>query len=399
MSATVFLHIGTPKTGTTALQYFMDRNWRVLASYGVDVPAADEFLRIISFGKNRNAIFVGNGHGTDKWQQYMTTLIRHAGTAGTRAVFLSDEGLYEQILRKPAILQDLKKAMDEAHIPLRVIIYLRRQDEYLYSYWAQQIKEWRTETLVEWLQDESFLSTLDYSAALDTIAGIVGKDALIVRIFDRERFSGGSIYSDILSILGLTLTSEYEREEHPRNETLDATSLGLKRMLNSYPEFRLEMDQDKYGRDGYDEETFRIASHLRDHMLLAQQERADMGLGSDKAVFPVTKRRALLERYRESDERLAREYLHEDGPVFRALSEDDDKKGQAASSAVTGAAPSEEETDGYIDLMARMLILQERRIRRLQEELLLRNIPAHVVDRLKIRVRERRERSDRQGKH
>ena len=56
---TLYLHIGTPKTATTAIQVFCAGNQQVLNSYGYIYP--DFGIRYAHVGRHRNAHFlVGN---------------------------------------------------------------------------------------------------------------------------------------------------------------------------------------------------------------------------------------------------------------------------------------------------------------------------------------------------
>lgn len=52
---TLYLHIGTPKTGTTALQNFLPANEEVLEQHGICYP--DFGFRYTGLGVHRNVIF------------------------------------------------------------------------------------------------------------------------------------------------------------------------------------------------------------------------------------------------------------------------------------------------------------------------------------------------------
>ena len=57
---TLYLHIGTPKTGTTALQNFLPANEEVLEQHGICYP--DFGFRYAGLGVHRNGHFLVTGN-------------------------------------------------------------------------------------------------------------------------------------------------------------------------------------------------------------------------------------------------------------------------------------------------------------------------------------------------
>ena len=57
---TLYLHIGTPKTGTTALQNFLPANEEVLEQHGICYP--DFGFRYTGLGVHRNGHFLVTGN-------------------------------------------------------------------------------------------------------------------------------------------------------------------------------------------------------------------------------------------------------------------------------------------------------------------------------------------------
>ena len=100
--------------------------------------------------------------------------------------------------------------MDKNIFSLKVIVYLRRQDEFLYSRWNQRIKAAvglaSPDYVTTWqeLMNHPPQSILNYYEMLNKIADYIGKESIIVRRFDKNHFLyGQTIYEDFLHAIGL----------------------------------------------------------------------------------------------------------------------------------------------------------------------------------------------------
>ena len=61
---TLYLHIGTPKTGTTSIQHFCKHNEKVLAGKGICYPLFD--FKYLDSGNSRNGLFLQNAYYNEK---------------------------------------------------------------------------------------------------------------------------------------------------------------------------------------------------------------------------------------------------------------------------------------------------------------------------------------------
>ena len=137
---TIFIHIGTPKTGTTAIQNFLNDNRTTLKKYGLIYPVFK-----VKYQRERS---VRNGHwlinpevSREKYDECMKHLI-HVTNKFSRVV-LTDEGFWNRGGAETDFWLNLRKVLEPRDIQLKVIVYLRRQDDYAYSYYAQRIKQQR----------------------------------------------------------------------------------------------------------------------------------------------------------------------------------------------------------------------------------------------------------------
>ena len=201
--ATLYLHIGMHKTGTTAIQRFCAENRRALIKRGYCYP--------LIFRKYKDVGILQNGHfliaseqneegkfkspeGEKEWRRRIAYIIRLFQRYPN--VILSDERISIAAKRQcPGVWMNLKEQLDRHKINIKVIIYLRRQDQYLFSFWAQRIKVHSlAASRLTWADvPTKFLkqTELDYYAILERVSACFGKENIIVRIYDRVRFIGG----------------------------------------------------------------------------------------------------------------------------------------------------------------------------------------------------------------
>jgi hypothetical protein len=132
---------------------------------------------------------------------------------------------------------------------------------------------------------------LDYTEALGRFAGVFGKEAVLVRCYDRKQFAGGSIFSDVLHALDIGPIDQFVIPESRLNASTDARTLELIRVANS-----LELDQPVQKR---------LINFLKSS---ATDSRPDL-------ISPGT-RKEILTRYSQSNAFIAREYLGRDNGIL-----------------------------------------------------------------------------------
>lgn len=303
---TLYLHIGTSKTGTTAIQNFCDENQTVLNRYGYTYPDFHYYYKGIA--RVRNARFllgqIFHEDGTRDYEEEARRFdeafdIIYEAFNTYDNVVISDEAIWSYGLRD-GVWEKLSKELQKGKFVIKVVVYFRPQEEYLYSWWDQRIK---TGLLVDsrytWeeIQDRFTKVTHPaYYSALEQVAKYVGKENILVRVFNKNRFVEGSIYADFLQTIGLKYSDEYQIGVENRNLTLSKNANEIKRILNGVP--------------GLDE---KMNNRFRN--ILLQQT----GDNPEKISFSMFSKEELAdfrEKYREENEKIAREYLRTDEPLF-----------------------------------------------------------------------------------
>jgi hypothetical protein len=134
---------------------------------------------------------------------------------------------------------------------------------------------------------------LDYYGKLEQISGVVGKENITVRRFEKDNFEGGSIYADFLSIFHIALTDEYKVSQDVRNIGLYGNTHEIKRVLNIFPWMKDEKVR-KY-----------ITDILQEDSEISKKE-------YPCEMYSKEEIRDLLECYREGNQKVAEEYLGEE---------------------------------------------------------------------------------------
>lgn len=300
---TMYLHIGTPKTATTAIQLFCDDNQKVLQSKGYVYPIFPYRYDIIQ--KERNAHFLIDGlYGKNYAERLEISEIQFAEGFQTiyelfetyDNIILSDEGIWNHsFLRGAPFWERMQKEMDKGIFQLKIVVYLRRQDDYLFSWWNQQVKEggvmaceddWNT--VIETLP----MIKLDYYDMIKKIEGKVGKGNVIVRTFEKGDLYGGSIYADFLHAIGLEFTDEYIVNVPLANPSLNKDDVEIKRLLNKIPGISSEVNV--FFKDA-------ITEHSK---CVKDDNRISM--------FSEEEHKSFMNRYEEGNQRIAREYFNKE---------------------------------------------------------------------------------------
>lgn len=307
--ATVYLHIGTPKTGTTAIQNFLSDNNEILNKYGICYP--DFGFRYPKIGVLRNAHFLltadfdenGQKSSQQPGKDYESGLDMIADLAKTYdKIIISDEAIWRGSSGRDNFWPKLKYDLWKRSLDIKIIVYLRRQDLWMPSFWGQKIKTGSVLHFQEYLQfmDETDYPT-DYFQYMEMLSSIFGEESLIIRVYEKGQYKGEkqTLISDFLDIFGLPLGDEFYIRQDLYNLSLKGNYAEIRRILNILPDFY---------------ETDHI---LKRSIWDTQKLNPEPDLADNYTWNSPDEQRAYLAAFADSNEQLARKYLHrEDGILF-----------------------------------------------------------------------------------
>ncbi|ERN39802.1 hypothetical protein KR51_00037810 [Rubidibacter lacunae KORDI 51-2] len=281
----LFIHIGTHKTGTTAIQRSLE--------------AARNRL------EQEQIVYLKRFHGSVEMQyldapdaQIVATarasLLAEIERYSPEHVFILSSETYSgnayKGYRNAAVTAQMLQEITSEVFDARIVVYLRRQDSFLEALYTQRVRAIDSFSFEEFLRSDAVTPPLsfDWWALLAEFANRFGKDNTIVRRYEKGRFpEKNGLIGNFAAIVGSQVLPEValEREE---NTGYSRDVLEIARLCNSY--------LDVAGR-----------KQLRALLQAASVKRAL----EDYAYFPLEERHALLERYAESNARVAREYFGE----------------------------------------------------------------------------------------
>lgn len=243
---TLILHIGTPKTGTTSIQNFCGLNRERLDELGIHYPIMP--YRYPRVNVNRNGHFLvgavkidSEGHrDKEKEKEIFSQELKNLAKLFKEhnTIVLSEESIWMiAATRKKGLWKTLKKHSEKHDYQIKVIVYLRRQDQFLLSRYNQKLK---TDVVASVRRFDRYMKTMNgrykptlfYRERLDDIAKFIPKENIIVRRFDRKYFYNGSLTDDFLHILGIEIDETFAPLEEKANVGISVQSGEIKRVLN-----------------------------------------------------------------------------------------------------------------------------------------------------------------------
>jgi hypothetical protein len=235
----VVLHAGSGKTGTSTIQAFCDRNRERLLAHGVLYPRTPGAVRHGRLGlsvRSDEELAASPHWARQPWadpaefrREFRRDLTEEIRDAGAPTVLFSDEAFFAAT-SDPG-LGRLRRLLDELAEGVRVVVYLRRQDDHLVSRYQQLVKTGEVRRLAAWAIDD-FSRIYDYDATLRRLERLLAPATLVVRRFERGRFTDGSLLQDFLDAAGVPLRADDLQQVPARNESLDAESVEFLRLLN-----------------------------------------------------------------------------------------------------------------------------------------------------------------------
>ena len=308
MDNKLILHIGTPKTGTTALQLFLRSNEALLNEQGFSYPHLSDTLAggevVNGFLLDSCMYLNANGQRVpdtnhEIWRSFWNAVKREIKQ---KNVIISWEGIALGY-HASGFFEAVKKEYGNIY----VVIYLRRQDQYIESFWNEQVKvrNMRKSAFHEFVKKHK----LTYKKQLDEICSIIGKENLAVRIYERGQLYGEHrIISDFLYTIGLDI--DYSKCNLPSNVniSLAGNMIEIKRRFN----VAFKSIESVRAIVGLEE---KITNEITNRFVGYYWEKNVVK--SDDGLFLGEERQNFLAQYADENAAIAREYLgREDGILF-----------------------------------------------------------------------------------
>jgi len=227
MKKKIYIHIGTQKAGSTAIQSFSSINYDHLLSNGVYYPLIGRYPPFV--GKNDKVFINGDFLREKNYRSRLDKLLLEFRNNHCHTMLLSEEGLSAA---DPISEYNFEVYQDIKGFDVKIIVYLRRASEYLASFWQECV---RNKILVTDL--ESFILTHEYRESLRKIhelSKIVGKENIIVRVFEKDSWLNNNLIDDFLSVLSVTNGNDFKQLGNDINTGMSRLKTEKISYLNRY---------------------------------------------------------------------------------------------------------------------------------------------------------------------
>lgn len=301
-----YLHIGAEKTGSTSIQAFLAANRPRLRDQGYlfpQTPGHDNQPALAAYAMediSRSKLMAQVGVKTDAdfaafRERFAADLKAEAASSGADKIILTNEHCHSRI-ETSAQLTRLAALLHDIADDVRVIFYLRRQDRAATSLYSTALKvgQWRKKPD---LQVRCCLPlAFDYWRSCQLFEQVFGREAMDVRLFEKNRFHGGDLIQDFCMATGLPIDVDWQKAES-QNRSLGR--LGQR--------FLAAFNHDRQTRFGEKSEHYRMA-------LVRQLDTHFSG----KSLMPSrAAAEAFLAQFTEGNEALRRAYFSDHAaPLF-----------------------------------------------------------------------------------
>ena len=224
----VTIHAGAGKTGSTAIQQWAKKNRSVLERKGIVYTGLFFEETTIPRPEQRPAEIFANAlrRGTESLIESIRQGLQQASGESLSHILWSNEGIFESVSTIGPALKQICQEYDS-----RLVIYLRRQDDWFvsaYKQWGIKHKTYPGPVIdfETWYQSNKARG--DYARILGLWEEVLPRNRISVLIYE----PGESVLSSFASKMGLDI-SDFATDDLRPNAAPDATVLSLFKLFNS----------------------------------------------------------------------------------------------------------------------------------------------------------------------
>ena len=222
----LYIHIGSNKTGSTSIQSFLLNNAEDLSAQNICFPligltpnGAHHYLAASLYNKSHPR------YKSDSDFAEYSSKILDASSIHLKTI-ISSEFLWNLDIDINAL-----KVFSERYNNTKIIVYLRRQDEYLNSFYNSIVKTGKKGG-VNSIDKISKNFYLDYNTRLEHWAKIFGESNLIVKLYNKKYFVGGDLIKDFCSHIDYSISTSTKFVSGIRNTSASFKAIEILRILD-----------------------------------------------------------------------------------------------------------------------------------------------------------------------
>lgn len=220
MKKKVFIHVGPPKTGSSAIQAWLYKNSLAISKAGIQYPAHDISVNSISSGNRDSILFRENEH-SNSWlvdELKVKKLLCQFEESHNHTLLLSSEFFFHK-------MEELATLIPNAIF----IYYIRNPLELIESSYNQGVKRHRF--VHKFNESDPFKSFNSNIGKLDLLISKFGNERFIIKSYDlAKKGENSGLIGDFSSIFSLSCNLENK----PVNLSYCFEALEFKRLLNNF---------------------------------------------------------------------------------------------------------------------------------------------------------------------
>ena len=241
---TLYLHIGTAKTGTSSLQSFLHANRNALSSAGFLVPRSLGFPNHIGLAVASHRHFHNNGlchslgiHSEEEWLEFTKSewskFHEEVGSRTEKNVILSSEVFYGSMISREDIACFKNKLESQTWDEVKVVVYLREQAAFAAAHHSTDLTYWGSlREKPPWPDDSYFSRICDYKSTIQDWSSVFGERSMLVRLFAKDQDKKFSVVDDFVSEV-LAIDGIHFDCVPAKNQSISAHGLEVIRLVNA----------------------------------------------------------------------------------------------------------------------------------------------------------------------
>jgi len=271
----IYVHIGMPKTGSSAIQAFLALNKKYLKNNGFSYPNHTGFKQAFQTS-------AGNAAEISAWikNENFEMFERFITKVRSKNVILSSEILFASLRDYPE-----KFALFFSKYDIKIICYIREMGDLVESVVNQRIKN---HNLVDYSNIENNIAGINYYHCLLNAIRYIDSKNIIIKKYQKESFYQGNIYADFMKILGLELSANINLPEKNVNPSLNRDAL----------EFRIIFNKVLFGKNNI-QLKYRLNSELAHYSVENQIKPICLLLSSEKRTKIKSNNREIEKKFIE----------------------------------------------------------------------------------------------------
>ncbi|MBA6414281.1 hypothetical protein H2508_14290 [Parahaliea sp. F7430] len=224
MAKELTIHIGMGKTGTTALQNFFWANRRPLSKLGILYPKTgimSDAHHLLSPHIPKFLLGQWDFQTPDQWAPKLSQCKEDKILISSELIaWATPEAI-------SAFCTEVKK-----HFDIRILVYLRRQDDIIMATYNQQVKAGAQKRDLHHILD-NLIVRFNYLDKIQPWADALGADKILVRAYEKTQFHNGDIRSDLLyHAYGVEPGRTFSYNHADANPRLSNSTMEYKRLIN-----------------------------------------------------------------------------------------------------------------------------------------------------------------------